>query len=167
MTYLSKPNFVQLSANVATILFVFFIAVQLLVAAGIIPVSILWGGRQTELTLTMRLSSVVATVILGAFIYIIRYRALGVTFCRPQHGYGAGIGQPLYWIVPRCFKDVGRTHHVNLRPQNGISFAKRHLQGRQMDDVRYFILLDYALYRRRIGNIKLHKGDAFQLGGRH
>jgi hypothetical protein len=75
MTYLSKPNFVQLSANIATVLFAFFIGVQLLAAAGIFPVSMLWGGRQTELTLTMRLSSVVATVILGAFIYIIRYRA--------------------------------------------------------------------------------------------
>lgn len=75
MTYLSKPNFVQLSANIATALFAFFIGVQLLAAAGIFPVSMLWGGRQTELTLTMRLSSVVATVILGVFIYIIRYRA--------------------------------------------------------------------------------------------
>lgn len=75
MTYISKPKYVQLSANIATVLFAFFIGVQLLAAAGIFPVSMLWGGRETELTLTMRLSSVVATVILGVFIYIIRYRA--------------------------------------------------------------------------------------------
>lgn len=75
MTTLSKPNFVQLSANIATLLFAIFIGVQLLAAAGIFPVSMLWGGRQTELTLTMRLTSVVAAVILGVFIYIIRYRA--------------------------------------------------------------------------------------------
>lgn len=75
MTYLSKPNLVQFSANVATALFAVFIVVQLLAAAGAFPVSMLWGGRQTELTMTMRLTSVVAAVILGAFIYIIRYRA--------------------------------------------------------------------------------------------
>lgn len=75
MTYLSKPNFVQLSANIATALFAIFIGVQLLAAAGIFPVSMLWGGRQTELTMTMRLTSVVAAIILAAFIYIIRYRA--------------------------------------------------------------------------------------------
>lgn len=75
MTYLSEPVFVQLSANVATALFAIFIGVQLLAAAGVFPVSMLWGGRQTELTLRMRLTSVVAAVVLGAFIYIIRYRA--------------------------------------------------------------------------------------------
>ena len=75
MTYLSKPSLVQFSANVATALFAVFIVVQIAAAAGIFPVSMLWGGRQTELTLTMRLMSVVAAVILGVFIYIIRYRA--------------------------------------------------------------------------------------------
>ncbi|MCB8975935.1 MAG: hypothetical protein H6657_00720 [Ardenticatenaceae bacterium] len=75
MTYLSKPNFVQFSANIATALFAVFIVVHISAAAGIFPVSMLWGGRQTELTLTIRLTSVVAVVLLGAFIYIIRYRA--------------------------------------------------------------------------------------------
>jgi hypothetical protein len=45
MTVLSKPNFVQASANIATVLFAIFIGVQLLVAAGVIPVSMLWGGK--------------------------------------------------------------------------------------------------------------------------
>ena len=83
MTYLSKPNLVQFSANVATTLFAIFIVVQILAAAGIFPVSMLWGGRQTELTMTMRLTSVVAAVILGVFIYIIRYRA-GLVGSMPQ-----------------------------------------------------------------------------------
>ena len=83
MTYLSKPNLVQFSANVATTLFAIFIVVQILAAAGIFPVSMLWGGRQTELTMTMRLTSVVAAVILGVFIYIIRYRA-GLLGSMPQ-----------------------------------------------------------------------------------
>ena len=83
MTYLSKPNLVQFSANVATALFAIFIVVQILATAGIFPVSMLWGGRQTELTMTMRLTSVVAAVILGVFIYIIRYRA-GLVGSMPQ-----------------------------------------------------------------------------------
>ena len=49
MTYLSKPSLVQFSANVATALFAIFIVVQIAAAAGIFPVSMLWGGRQTEL----------------------------------------------------------------------------------------------------------------------
>lgn len=83
MTYLSKPNFVQLSANIATALFAIFIGVQLLAAAGVFPVSMLWGGRQPELTPSLQLTSVVAAVILGAFIYIIRYRA-GLVGSVPQ-----------------------------------------------------------------------------------
>lgn len=75
MTYLSKPDFVRNAANIASVLFFIFIVVQLLVAVGIIPISILWGGRQPELTPSLRVTSVVAAVILGAFIYIIRYRA--------------------------------------------------------------------------------------------
>ncbi|MCA9976401.1 MAG: hypothetical protein KC413_11645, partial [Anaerolineales bacterium] len=70
MTYFSKPKFVQLAANVATALFAVFLVVQILAAAGVFPVSMLWGGRQTELTVTLRLTSVVAAVILGVFIYI-------------------------------------------------------------------------------------------------
>ena len=34
-----------------------------------------WGGRQAELTPTLRIASLVAVVVLGFFIYIIRYRA--------------------------------------------------------------------------------------------
>jgi hypothetical protein len=83
MTYLSKPNFVRKAANIASVLFLIFVVVQLLVAAGIIPISMLWGGRQPELTSALRVTSVAAAVILGAFIYIIRYRA-GLVGKMPQ-----------------------------------------------------------------------------------
>ncbi|KAA3659107.1 MAG: hypothetical protein DWQ04_23255 [Chloroflexi bacterium] len=75
MTYLSKTDFVQTTANIATALFALFIGVQLLLAAGILPVSMFWGGRQTELTPALRIGSLVAVMVLGFFIYIIRYRA--------------------------------------------------------------------------------------------
>lgn len=83
MTYLSKPNFVRKAANLASVLFLIFVVVQLLVAAGIIPISVLWGGRQPELTPALQATSVAAAVILGAFIYIIRYRA-GLVGKMPQ-----------------------------------------------------------------------------------
>lgn len=83
MTVLSSPNFVQASANIATVLFAIFIGVQLLVAAGVIPVSMLWGGRQTELTPSLRVGSLVAALVLGVFVYIIRYRA-GLVGSAPQ-----------------------------------------------------------------------------------
>lgn len=94
MTYLSKSSTVQLSANIATVLFAFFIGVQLLVAIGIIPISILWGGRQTELTKALQITSMVAALVLGAFIYVIRYRA----------GLLGGVPQPTVirvaaWVV--------------------------------------------------------------------
>lgn len=83
MTYLSKTNFVHSAANIATVLFSFFIGVQVLVATGILPITILWGGRQTDLTPSLRVTSIVAAIILGAFIYIIRYRA-GLVGSMPQ-----------------------------------------------------------------------------------
>lgn len=94
MNYLSNLDFVQNTANIATILFSLFIGVQLLVALGIIPSSILWGGRKPELTPSLRVTSVAAAVIMGAFIYIIRYRA----------GYVGSMPQPivirvLAWVV--------------------------------------------------------------------
>ena len=94
MTYLSKPNFVRNAANIASILFAIFVVVQLLVAAGIIPISMLWGGRQPELTPSVRVTSVVAAVILGVFIYIIRYRA-GLIGSVPQ----PTIIRVLAWVV--------------------------------------------------------------------
>lgn len=94
MTYLSKPNFVRNAANIASLFFAIFIVIQLLAAAGIFPVSMLWGGRQTELTPQLRIASLVAVVILGTFTYIIRYRA----------GFRGNMPQPILirvsaWLV--------------------------------------------------------------------
>jgi hypothetical protein len=51
------------------------IVLQILLAAGILPVSMAWGGRQTKLTASLRISSIIASILLGAFIFVIRYRA--------------------------------------------------------------------------------------------
>lgn len=75
MILISKTGLTQVAANIATILFSFFIGVQLLVATNIVPVAILWGSSQSNLTLGLRFASIGAALILGLFIFVIRYRA--------------------------------------------------------------------------------------------
>jgi hypothetical protein len=70
-----NSNVSRIAANVATVLFIVVMLIQLLLAAGILPVSMAWGGRQSELTLGLRIGSIVAVVILGFFLYVIRARA--------------------------------------------------------------------------------------------
>ena len=75
MSILSNAAFIHTVANFSTILFALVIVLQILLASGILPVSMAWGGRQSKLTPSLRVASLVAAVLLGAFIYIIRYRA--------------------------------------------------------------------------------------------
>ena len=75
MDFLSNTQLIVTTANVATVLFAAVIVLQLLLAAGILPVSMAWGGRQSQLTPSLRISSIIAAILLGAFIYIFRYRA--------------------------------------------------------------------------------------------
>jgi hypothetical protein len=42
-----KGSLVRFSANTATVLFAVIIVLQLLLAAGILPVTMAWGGTQT------------------------------------------------------------------------------------------------------------------------
>ena len=64
-----------MAANVATVLFVVTIILQLLLAAGILPITMAWGGRQSVLTTTLRIASLAAVAILVFFAYVIRRRA--------------------------------------------------------------------------------------------
>ena len=66
---------VRISANIATILFGIVILIQLLLAAGVLPITMAWGGRHKVLTPGLRIASVIAAIILGLFAYIIRNRA--------------------------------------------------------------------------------------------
>jgi hypothetical protein len=75
MDFLSNAQLIVTTANVATLLFAVVIVLQLLLAAGILPVSMAWGGRQSILTPSLRISSIIAAILLGVFIFVIRYRA--------------------------------------------------------------------------------------------
>ena len=75
MSIFSRTSIVRIAANVATILFVLTIILQLLLAMGILPISMAWGGRQSELTTPLRIASLASGILLGFFIYVIRRRA--------------------------------------------------------------------------------------------
>jgi len=75
MNFLSDTQFTMATANFATLLFAVVIVLQILLAAGILPVSMAWGGRQSILTASLRFSSIIAAILLATFIYVIRYRA--------------------------------------------------------------------------------------------
>jgi hypothetical protein len=75
MSLLSNTKLIHTTANIATFLFVVVIVLQISLAAGILPISMAWGGRQSQLTASLRIASIIAAVLLGAFIYVIRYRA--------------------------------------------------------------------------------------------
>jgi hypothetical protein len=75
MSIFSTTSIVRIAANVATILFALTIILQLLLATGILPISMAWGGRQSELTTPLRIAGLAAAVLLGFFIYVIRRRA--------------------------------------------------------------------------------------------
>jgi hypothetical protein len=60
---------------VATVAFAVGVISQLLLAAGIIPITWAWGGTQTTLTVPVRLACLAAAVILAVSAYVIRRRA--------------------------------------------------------------------------------------------
>lgn len=48
---------------------------QFLLAVGILPISMAWGGRQVELTGGLRIASLASIVVLAVFAWVIRRRA--------------------------------------------------------------------------------------------
>jgi len=75
MSITTNTSIIHFSANIATILFIVLIILQLLLAAGVLPITIAWGGRQPVLTPGLRIASLVSAIILGLFAYVIRRRA--------------------------------------------------------------------------------------------
>jgi hypothetical protein len=72
---LFSASIARLAGTVATLTFLLFIVVQFLLALGVLPISIAWGGTQTTLTPSLRLASVAAALILAGCVLVIRRRA--------------------------------------------------------------------------------------------
>lgn len=70
-----SPAMTRIAANVATIAMSLAVLLQLLLALGILPVTMAWGGSQDTLTPFLRLAHLAAAAILVGFAYVIRRRA--------------------------------------------------------------------------------------------
>jgi len=75
MPTLSNRSTARNAANVATVLFGVTIILQLLLAAGILPITMAWGGREPVLTTNLRIASLASAALLLFFVYVIRRRA--------------------------------------------------------------------------------------------
>lgn len=75
MSILSNKSVIHTAEKVAIALYGVTVFLQLLLAGGILPVTMAWGGRQPVLTSGLRISSLIAIVILVFFVYVIRRRA--------------------------------------------------------------------------------------------
>jgi hypothetical protein len=71
----SKLSSINVLGYISVGLFSIVMILQLMLAAGILPISMAWGGRHTELTLTLRLSSLIAIILLCYFAYMIARRS--------------------------------------------------------------------------------------------
>jgi len=65
----------RIAGNAATVLYALTIILQLLLASGILPITMAWGGREPVLTATLRIASLASAALLLFFIYVIRRRA--------------------------------------------------------------------------------------------
>ena len=65
----------RIAGNTATVLYALTIILQLLLASGILPITMAWGGREPVLTTNLRIASLASAALLLCFIYIIRRRA--------------------------------------------------------------------------------------------
>jgi hypothetical protein len=84
----------RITGNIATLAFLAVIILQLLLALGILPVTMAWGGSQTVLTLSLRLAHVLAALLIAGFAYVIRRRAGLLAHARPSR-----LIKILAWII--------------------------------------------------------------------
>jgi hypothetical protein len=89
-----SPSTARVAGNIATLAFLVMIVLQLLLALGILPVTMAWGGSQTVLTTWLRLASVLAALILAGSAYVIRRHARLVAHSRPSR-----LIRILAWVI--------------------------------------------------------------------
>lgn len=84
----------RIAGNIATILFVVVSILQILLALGILPVTMAWGGSQTVLTPSLQVAHVISAILLTGFAYVIRRRAGLLSGARPSR-----LIKILAWVV--------------------------------------------------------------------
>jgi hypothetical protein len=71
----TKQKTARIAGNAATALYALTIILQLLLATGILPITMAWGGREPVLTTNLRIASLASAALLVFLIYVIRRRA--------------------------------------------------------------------------------------------
>jgi hypothetical protein len=89
-----SPSTARITGNIATLVFLAVIVLQLLLALGILPVTMAWGGSQTVLTPALRLAHVLAALLIAGFAYVIGRRA-GLL----AHAHPSRLIKILAWVV--------------------------------------------------------------------
>jgi hypothetical protein len=81
----------QIASRLAITLFVGMSVFQVLVSAGLMPINILWGGSQNELTLGLRFASIAAVCLLIGMALVI--------YQRSHHPSPSKLVRALSWII--------------------------------------------------------------------
>ena len=84
----------RITGNIATLAFLGVIILQLLLALGILPVTMAWGGSQTVLTPSLRLAHILSALLLAGFAYVIRRRAGLLAYAGPSR-----LIKILAWVI--------------------------------------------------------------------
>lgn len=69
-------NVTETASYISIVLFSLLAIMQIGVAIGIVPIKILWGGSQHQITFQLRIASIIAASVLVSFALIIRKRTL-------------------------------------------------------------------------------------------
>jgi len=75
METLLSPATARLAAIIAVIAFALTMLLQVLIALGVLPITMAWGGTQTVLTPALRVAGLASVLVLVFFAYIILRRA--------------------------------------------------------------------------------------------
>jgi hypothetical protein len=75
MENLLSPAIARIAATIATVAFAATMLLQVLIALGVLPITMAWGGTQSVLTPALRVAGLAAVLVLVFFAYVILRRA--------------------------------------------------------------------------------------------
>jgi hypothetical protein len=75
MDSLLSPSTARIAATVAAVAFAATMLLQVLIALGVLPITLAWGGTQSVLTPALRVAGLAAVIVLAFFAYVILRRA--------------------------------------------------------------------------------------------
>lgn len=118
LQHVVSPAAARRAGQVATLAFLAVSVLQLLLALGILPVTMAWGGRQAVLTPALRLTSLIAAMLMPGCAYVIRRRAGLVAHARPSRAINI-----LAWMIAVYMSLNTLGNLASLSPAERLVFA--------------------------------------------